>query len=280
MGRRGTRKKKTRTSLTMAERADPHALYQQSVQCVEAEIDFVDYTFLARRGRQAKRLREDFCGTANTSCEWVRRRKSNRAVGVDIDAEVLAWGRRHNVETLDERKGHIELVEGDVRDVAVKDLDVVLAMNFSYWLFQERATLRAYFESVRNSLAPGGIFFLDAYGGYDCIRETKDRHKYDTFTYIWDQAEFDPISHTMRCHIHFRFPDGSRLDRAFSYKWRLWGLPEIKELLEEAGFGPVTIYWQGTDEDTGEGDGVFEPATRGEADAAWIVYIAAELQPP
>ena len=67
MGRRGTRKKKTRTSLTVAERADPHALYQQSVQCVEAEIDFVDYTFLARRGRQAKRLREDFCGTANTS---------------------------------------------------------------------------------------------------------------------------------------------------------------------------------------------------------------------
>ena len=47
-------------------------------------IDFVDDTF--KDLPQAQRvIREDFCGTANTSCEWVRRRSTNRAIGVGLD---------------------------------------------------------------------------------------------------------------------------------------------------------------------------------------------------
>ncbi len=79
----------------------------------------------------------------------------------------------------------------------------------------------------------------------------------------------------MTCHIHFAFPDGSRLQQAFSYQWRLWTLPEIRELLAEAGFGRVVCYWQGWDAE-GEADGVFEPADRADADAGWICYISAE----
>ena len=123
-----------------------------------------------------------------------------------------------------------------------------------------------YFSSVRRALADDGIFFLDAYGGYDAHREMKDRHKFDGFSYIWDQAVYHPVTGYMQCHIHFRFPDGSRMNKAFSYEWRLWSLPEIQELLYEAGFSNVTIYWQGADEETGEGDGVFEIETEGEAD--------------
>jgi len=260
----------------MARTADIHDLYQRSVQCVEAEIDFVDDTYHALRGRRARVLREDFCGTANTACEWVRRRRTNRAIAADIDRSVLAWGEEHNVRPLGARAGHVALLEADVLELGTQPADAVLAMNFSYWLFKERQTLKRYFQSVCNGLASDGIFFLDAYGGYDCNRVTKDHHKYEDFTYIWDQAEFDPITHHMRCHIHFRFPDGSRINQAFSYDWRLWGLPEIRELLAESGFDPVTVYWQGTDEESGEGDGCFEPAERGEPDAAWIVYIVAE----
>ena len=80
----------------------------------------------------------------------------------------------------------------------------------------------------------------------------------------------------MLCHIHFKFPDGSRIRRAFSYAWRLWSLPEIREVLSEAGFTRSTVYWQGTNEESGEGNGVFEPTEQGEADASWIVYLVAE----
>ena len=96
------------------------------------------------------------------------------------------------------------------------------------------------------------------------------------FTYIWEQASFNPIDATMTCNIHFAFPDGSKMDQAFSYYWRLWSLPEIQELLEEAGFSEITVYWEGTDEESNEGDGIYKPATVGDADPGWVCYIVAQ----
>ena len=139
--------------------------------------------------------------------------------------------------------------------------------------------MRRYFRSVRRSLAPDGMFFLDAFGGYDAFRDLQEEREIGDggrgFTYVWDQAEFNPIDNRMRCHIHFAFPDGSRMDSAFSYEWRLWTLPEIEDLLEECGFRNVTAYWQGFDE-KGEADGRFRPAVKADADAGWICYLTAE----
>ena len=261
---------------SMAAKADRHVLYEDSVQCVEAEIDFIDEAFKSLRNRKAWLLREDFCGTANTSCEWVRRRKRNRAIGVDLDQEVQQWGRKHHLAKLGQRREHVTLLNQDVLQVKTEPVDIVLAMNFSYWIFKQRALLRSYFQSVYDSLAEDGVFFLDAYGGSDAYKEMRERTKYDDFTYTWDQASFDPISGEMMCKIHFSFPDGSRMKNAFTYDWRLWTLPEIREILLEAGFKRVTVYWQGDDEDSDEGNGEFEPAERGEADEAWIVYISGE----
>ena len=62
-------------SKTLADLADKHLLYEQAVQCVEAEIDMVDASFESIRSYAATTLREDFCGTAQTSIEWVQRRR-------------------------------------------------------------------------------------------------------------------------------------------------------------------------------------------------------------
>lgn len=279
---RPTKRREKSRKPAMAARADRHALYQRSVQEVEAEIDFVDDTFKDLRGRRASILREDFCGTANTSCEWVRRRRTNHAIGVDIDGGTLEWGRTHNVAKLPAgARERVTLIEGDVRTPRTSGPaeapDVVLAMNFSYFVFEQRAMMRAYFASVRESLADGGLFILDCYGGSEAFDEGLEPRKIDKdLTYIWEQADYDPISGHMTCHIHFRFSDGSKMNRAFSYEWRLWTLPEIREILEEAGFTRSTVYWEGTDEETEEGDGNFTPAIRGEADPSWICYIVAE----
>ena len=260
---------------TMADKADIHTLYQESVQCVEAEIDFVDDVYRTYNGRRAKILREDFCGTANTACEWIRRRRTNHAYGIDLDKEVLAWGEEHNVSTLGRAAKRISLLNQDVLKVTTPPPDLVLAMNFSYWTFKDRKLLRRYFRRVRSSLASNGLFILDCYGGSEAFVVTRDRHKYDGFTYIWDQAAYNPITGEMQANIHFKFSDGSQIKNAFSYDWRLWTLPELQEILAEAGFGGSTVYWQGTDED-GEADGDFQPSTEGEPDAAWIAYVVAE----
>ncbi len=262
---------------TLAERADRHTLYQKSVQCVEAECDMVEDTFRSLRGRRARLIREDFCGTANTACEWVRRHRSNRAIGVDLDAAVLAWGRKKNVGRLKKPAAErIVLLQADVLKVETEPVDMVLAMNFSYQLFKERALLRTYFERVRSGLVEDGVFFLDAFGGYESCRAISEKTKHKNFTYIWDQASYNPINGDMMCHIHFAFPDGSRLRRAFTYNWRLWTLPELRDLLLDAGFANVTVYWEGADEKTGEGNGIYTPATHVEQDPSWVCYLSAE----
>ena len=243
-------------------------------------MDFIDQTYRKLRGKSARRLREDFCGTASVCCEWVKRRKTNRAIGVDIDLDVLNWGRANNLSRLSEHQSdRIQLLEKDVLAVDAGIHDIICAMNFSYWLLRERAALLRYFQKVRNALKEDGIFFLDAYGGYDSYRVITEERAIkgddSDFTYIWEQEQYDPISGRLVCHIHFGFPDGSRLDRAFSYDWRLWSLPEIRELLGEAGYGRVICYWQGWDEN-GDPDGVFVPVEEGEPDAGWIAYLSAE----
>ncbi|BAO44029.1 class I SAM-dependent methyltransferase [Thiolapillus brandeum] len=273
-------KRKTKPSL--AEQADRHDLYELSVQCSEAEVDFVSETYRELRGRDARILREDFCGTANVCCEWVRRHQENRAIGVDLDQDVLDWGRKNNLSRLNkEQQARITLINDDVLCAQTDQPDILSAMNFSYWLFKDRDTLRQYFSRAYQSLKNDGIFFLDIYGGYESFRECQEEREIETplgdVTYIWEQADFNPINHDLTCHIHFHFEDDSRLDKAFSYHWRLWTLPEIRELLEDSGF-KVTVYWQGWDED-GEPDGEFHPATDADSDAGWIAYIVAEKQP-
>jgi len=260
-----------------AQSADRHVLYEQAVQCVEAEIDMVDDTFKQLRGRQARFLREDFCGTANTSCEWVKRRDDNRAFSVDLDPAVLRWGLKHNVGRLESNsRERIELRQADVCSCDIRQMDIILAMNFSYQLFKTRDALRHYFQAVHESLGDDGIFFIDVYGGYESFREIEEATEYDNFTYIWDQARYNPINGDLLCYIHFSFPDGSRIRKAFRYDWRLWTLPELQELLSEAGFEHVLVHWEGTEEKTNEGNGVFTATDMGEADASWICYISAE----
>lgn len=263
--------------LSQAERADRHKLYQKSVQDTGFEFEFVDATFKRLRGRSAHRLREDFCGTAAMCCEWVRQRRDNHALGVDLDPEVLAWGRENNLSELKPaEQRRVTLIEGNVLDVDLEPVDLLLAMNFSYQCFKERGTLRQYFECARKALCDDGVMIMDAFGGYDAIREMTERTEHKKFTYIWDQHRYDPVTGEILCYIHFSFPDGSKLKRAFTYDWRLWTLPELREILLEAGFQRVTVYWQGTDEETNEGNGVFEPAEHGDADPAWICFISAE----
>ena len=268
------RKKK---GTTMAQRSDRRLLYEDAVQCVDAEIDFVDDTYRQLRERKAKWLREDFCGTANTSCEWVRRRRTNHAIGVDLDAHVQQWARAHHIAELTAKaRERIELITANVMEVSCAPVDIVLAMNFSYWIFKTRDLLRQYFKNVSAGLLDDGLFMLDAFGGPDAHREIRERTKLKRFTYIWDQKAYNPINGDMLCHIHFSFPDGSKIKKAFTYDWRLWTLPEIRELLLEAGFQCATVYWEGTDEETEEGNGEFTPTEEGDADDTFVVYIVAE----
>lgn len=265
----------------LADTADRHVLYQRSVQEPSAEVDFIEACFRRRR-RRPVRLREDFCGTAAVCCAWVERRRGNTAVGLDLDSETLAWGRRHNVSRLSaEEQGRVALLRRDVRRprAGTGRMDAIAAMNFSWWVFKTRSDLLRYFRSVRRSLVRDGMFFLDIYGGWESMKEHRDRRVIGGsrrgFTYVWDQDRFDPVSNHLLAHISFRLRDGSRVARAYTYDWRLWTIPETREALADAGFRRTTVYWEGEDR-RGEGNGVFTASEEGQAGPSFIAYLVAE----
>ena len=258
-----------------AKTADINDLYERSVQCPESEVDLIFQVWKELRGREPVTMREDFCGTSAVAREWVRRNDLCTAVGIDLDSTVIDWANsRAREELTPEQWSRIELVEHDVMAVKSDLVDCVLAMNFSYYGFKRRELLKQYFTSVYNSLVEDGLFLLDAYGGSDSFLEMDEERDFDGFTYIWDQHHVNPITGDVVNYIHFEFPDGSTLRRAFTYEWRFWTLPEIQDVLVEAGFANVVVYWEGTD-GGGGGNGEWAIDTRGEACAGWVAYIAA-----
>jgi len=259
----------------MAARADRHDLYQRSVQDAPADALLLAEQFRRIRNREPGSLREDFCGTAALACEFVAQGKDRTAMGVDLDPEPLAWAEEHNLAALDEEaRQRVRLIESDVLDVS-EPADVIAALNFSYWIFETRDLMRRYFRQVREALPEDGLFFADAYGGSDCHEEKEYLRNEGDFEFIWDQMAYDPISGHMECAIHYRFPDRSRMSNAFRYAWRFWTLPEIREILAEAGFSRSRILWEGSDAN-GDGNGEFEEVETGTADETWIAYILSE----
>ncbi|MFQ5418209.1 MAG: class I SAM-dependent methyltransferase [Myxococcota bacterium] len=276
-GKKQRKKQKTRrrTRETQAKHADKYDLYQRSVQEPAADAPFVSRVFKKHFGRPPRTLREDFCGTAALACHWVERHDENVATGIDLDPEPLAWGREHNLSKLTaEQASRVKLIEGDVLDVGNGGFDVSVAFNFSYMIFKERPLLLEYCRKAHATLGSEGIFVMDAYGGADAQRTLEETRECDGFDYVWDQDIYDPIQARAVNYIHFEFDDGSRLQRAFRYDWRLWGLAELRDLLSEAGFAKTEVYWEGTDRKTGEGNDIYLRRESAEDDPAYVCYIA------
>lgn len=269
----------------MAELADKHVLYQKSVQAPEAEVEFFEKTFEALRGHKAQLMREDFCGTAYLSTSWCQSDPQRNAIGVDICGDTLAWGKQHNVQPAGEDVARrVTLIQDDVRTAQAEPADITCALNFSYCIFKTRDELRRYFEAARQGLKDDGLFVLDLFGGTECMDVLEEETDIDgePATYVWDQDKFNPINNHILCHIHFKFDDGSRIKKAFTYDWRLWSIPEITELLEEAGFSKVHVYWErfeesDDDDDELEGTGEYYEATEAENQESWMTYIVAEV---
>jgi len=263
---------------------DRHLLYSASVQSADADLDFFQRVYRRKRGKRFTSIREDFCGTALLACEFVKRNRENRAIGIDLDGKTLDWGRKNYVPVLGDKAERLTLIEGDVLDSGHPTAEVVAALNFSYGVFKKPEQLRDYFRAVRKALKPGGIFFLDAFGGTGAMEEDDEDRKIPTstafdgsrvprFTYNWEQAAFNPVNHDILCHIHFKLADGTRLKRAFTYDWRFWTLPELQEAMADAGFGETEVYVEGWDDDEDDTDGIFRRRKRFENQEGWVAYV-------
>jgi SAM-dependent methyltransferase len=265
---------------------DRHDLYEASVQGVDYDLDFLERAYRRHHGRSFHVLREDFCGTAALAAHWVLRSPAHRAWGVDRDRSVLAWARDHRLPRMREAARRLTLVHGDVRHARVPPADLVCALNFSYWVFHERRDLVAYFRGARRGLRRGGLLVLNAFGGSEAMGTLTERRRIGAsrsvtgdpvpaFTYEWEHARFNPLDHRLLCHIHFHLRGGTVMRRAFTYDWRMWTVPEIRDALEDAGFRSCDVYVEGWNERLNRPDEVYRLRRNFENQEGWLAMIVA-----
>ncbi len=258
---------------------DKYKYYVESVQNPEEDAKFLAKVYREIKGKTPKKLREDFCGTYATCCEWVKINDHYQAVGVDLDSEPLEYGKKNYFSQLnDHEKNRVETKQQDVTKMSGGEYDVINAMNFSYFIFKEREKLKEYFQSVYDSLDKDGMFIMDIFGGSDVEVESVEETEYEdeNFSYYWDHHSFNPIERHSIFHIHFKRKGEPKREEVFTYDWRVWTIPEIRDVLKEVGFKNTHVYWEGTTDD-GEGNGEFKRVTSGESGCeSWIAYIVAE----
>lgn len=277
-GKAGKKGKKT-----LAEKADRHSLYEDSVQCPEEDVEFFGKTFKALRGRRANVLREDFCGTAKMAVEWCLSHPERTAIGIDLDQPTIDWGREHHLKPNARKVGdRLKVYTANVLEPREEKADVTAACNFSFCVFKERAEMKNYLELAREGLADDGLLFLEIYGGTEANAVTDEERECDGYDYVWDQHKFNPLTGETLCYIHFRFPDGSSIEKAFTYDWRLWSIPELVDLLKEAGFADTKIFWEQLEDDDGDddeemlyGSGEYEDMTGKDVEQqeSFLVYV-------
>lgn len=251
---------------------DFYKLYEKAVQDPSFEIDFINEKFRKIHGKSPLSLREDFCGTGWLCCEWVKQGPLHVAEGVDLDRRPIDSGKKRHLATLTpDQKKRVRYSVKNVLHLHPKPVDVVVAFNFSYWVFRKRTELLAYFQRVRKSLKKDGVFFMDFMGGTEvahCVTESK---KIGEYRYYWECVSYNPIQGCAHYAIHFKKKGGEK-KRAFTYEWRLWGLNELRDLLQEAGFSDVRVYWEG-DDGEGGGNGIFTESLEEEDCLLWIAYL-------
>lgn len=261
-----------KSQLTLEQKYD---FYERSVQNAEGEVSFMHDEFKRFYGRSPFVFREDFCGTGAISCAWVQQDKNCEAYGIDLDPEPIKMGQdRHYSKLSKAEQKRMHYLQKNVLTVKTMPVDIVCAFNFSYFIFKTRKQMLQYFKAVRKSLNKQGVFFLDIFAGPESQKLVTDVKKLKDLTYYWECQHFNPFTHECTFAIHFKDAKGKKHNNVFTYNWRFWTMPEIRDILAEAGFSKTVVYWEGDDED-GNGNGVFTPAEDAENCDAWVSYIAA-----
>jgi hypothetical protein len=264
-------------------RRDRHAFYEVAVQGPEWDIDFLERAFRSHNDREPRTFREDFCSTAALATAWAQRGPERHAWAVDLDPEPLAWASAHRLPWVREAAKRVKLVRADVRRPQRPRVDIACALNFSWWVFHERADLLAYLRAARAGLVDGGVLVLNAFGGARAERTLIERTRkrassapdgtiVPRFTYVWQQGRFNALDRRLLAWIHFEPERGPRMVRAFTYDWRMWTLPELREAARESGFRSFDVWTEGWDAARRTHTGTLHRRAKLDNDDCWIAY--------
>jgi len=280
-----------------------HALYELAVTNALPMAGFL----FALHGHRPRVLREDFAGTGALARGWCQYghdrglagQRSLASIAVDLNARVFTLGRRLAAQGT-AHPAKVTFQRADVL-VCADRADIIAATNFPVGYLHTRKALVAYLRHARTCLKSKGVFVCDMYGGSKAFEVGTTRQRVRagpgkqfvyTFVYIWEQEICEPLTGMVTNHIHFELPARSRsqfqqtnkfqkaktsvIRNAFTYRWRLWSIPELRDAMLEAGFRTVEVYDRLADGIDGEGNVYVQPLGESDRlDDPFVVYVAA-----
>lgn len=258
----------------MAKAAIPTGWSRKALALHLYEVSVTNATKLARFSQalapKAHVLREDFAGSGSLARGWADLSPKHSAAAVEKDADVASYIGVHP---------RVKAVIADATR-CTQQAEIIAATNFPLGYFHTRSELLKYLSHAKKCLTKGGVFFADMYGGDGCFtpqvqKRTLRNDIVGRFTYEWEQLAANEATRMVQNRMHFQLAS-LRLENAFSYHWRLWALPELRDCMLEAGFKKVAIYDRLADAVDDEGNVWVEPVKDDEGlDATWVVYVVA-----
>ncbi len=261
-----------------------HLLYELSVQSPKWQVDYLPQFHKWLTGRTAMTFREDFCGTAKIACEWVKSSPRRKALGLDLDREVLEYAGGVNRPALAPKvQKRLSLRRADVRTPTREKFDWIGAFNYSVFEFHERRELIRYFRAAHASLNTKGTLFLEIAGGDAFLAPSIEERRIKVpgagmVTQAWEQQQYDPITGRNDYSIHFKLPRGKTMSDAFVYHWRVWSIPEIRDALAAAGFKKSVVLWEQED-GKGKPTGEYLPAENAGHPDFYVAYVVGVKAP-
>jgi SAM-dependent methyltransferase len=224
-------------------------------------------------------LGEDFCGAAAIAHAWAGLGPRFRAVAVDRDPDALLHAPSHP---------RLRLVGRDVRRVRDK-VDVLCGFNFAACELHTRGELLGYLRNARRRLRPRGLLALDLYGGATAWVTGEQRRTVALpralgggsgvrVEYTWEQRSADASTGMVENAVAFRVTRRGAAPlaypEAFVYRWRLWGIAELRDAMAEAGFEKTEVHDRLGGALDGAGRPVPRPVFPGEGlDDDYVAYV-------
>ncbi len=216
-------------------------LFELAAQDPPREARFLE----AVHGGSCRRLADDFSGPGGIARAWVALSPDHEAVCVDVDGLPLEHARERAERDLPDARGRLAYHWGSALEAPGR-VDIIAALNFAVCELHARDELMTYLRHALARLGANGVLVVDTYGGADMwtpgVQEVPLETPGGVVVYEWEQIEADPLTSRVRNAMHFRLPDGRRLESAFAYDWRLWGVAELRDAMREAGFRLTEVY--------------------------------------
>jgi len=205
-----------------------------------AETDYV-LGQLRSQGGAVTRVLELGCGSGGHALEFARRGVAVR--GIDQSEGMLTAARRRAAAE-GHAEGMLTFSRGDIRDFTVEgSFDAVVSLFHVFSYLATDDDLRRAFSCARRHLAPGGVFFFDAWYGPAVLADppaSRTRRMSDAHFDVLRQAEprMFPDAGQVEVNYHVevrRTSDGAVETIDESHRMRYLFTDDVARLLAECG---------------------------------------------